>query len=309
MSISQRIDALTALKADRLTDTPPAPTSCKIGLTDRCNFQCRYCAHSKLAHEAKDMSYSLYTMLLHKLREAGVSQLGLFYLGESLLLPWLNVAVRDAKAAGFINVFVTTNGSLAIPATVERLMNAGLDSLKFSLNYDTPEQMENVAGIRPEMFGIVETNIRLAHHVRETGAYKCELSASHIAYNGEQGERMKARIDKLRPYLDDVYQLPLYSQAGAAPGDEGWTPTQGNPGRIGAERRPIPCWVLFGQAHVTVNGKLSACCFDHQGLFQVGDLTAGSFMDAWHSDKFKALRRTHLAGDITGTVCEGCVQS
>src|SRR4030067_1096561 len=140
MNIIERIDTLTKLEADHLTETPPAPTSAKVGLTDRCNFKCRYCAHSKMTH-ARDMDYSLYAELLHKLRDAGVSQLGLFYLGESLLLSWLGLAIRDAKAAGFANVFVTTNGSLGGPPLVAHLMDAGLDSLEVSLNYHPPDQM------------------------------------------------------------------------------------------------------------------------------------------------------------------------
>jgi hypothetical protein len=153
----------------------------------------------------------------------------------------------------------------------------------------------------------VNSNIIKAREIRECGGFHCELSASYIRYNGEQGKRMDARIDSLLPYLDNIYALPLYTQAGSAPGDEGWTPTRGNPGRVGAERHPMPCWVLFSQAHVTVEGKLSACCFDHEGKFQVGDLVEQSFMEAWHSDEFRALRRAHLASDVTGTVCEGCI--
>jgi radical SAM protein with 4Fe4S-binding SPASM domain len=253
------------------------------------------------------MDYSLFTEIMAKLRVAGVSQLGLFYLGESLLLPWLGMAIRDAKAAGFTNVFVTTNGSLATPLNVEHLMSAGLDSLKFSLNYDSPEQMADVAGVNPLVWENVNRNIVAAREIRDTMGYKCELSASHIRYNGEQGERMNARIDSLLPYLDTIYTLPLYNQIGEAPGDSGWSPIQGNPGRVGAERHPIPCWVLSSQAHITVDGKLSACCFDHAGQFIVGDLTTGSFMDAWHSEEFKALRRAHLAGDISETACRACV--
>jgi MoaA/NifB/PqqE/SkfB family radical SAM enzyme len=308
MNIIQRIDHLTELKPEQLSETPPAPTSCKIGLTDRCNFKCKYCAHSKIEH-ARDMDYQLFTEIMVKLRTAGVSQLGLFYLGESLLLPWLGMAIRDAKAAGFTNVFCTTNGSLATAPIVEHLMDAGLNSLKFSLNYDTREQMADVAGVDPNVWEKVNRNIAAAREIRDTMGYKCELSASHIKFNGEQGERMNARIDNLLPYLDNVYQLPLYNQAGEAPGDPGWTPIQGNPGRVGAERHPIPCWVLFAQGHITVDGKLSMCCFDHCRQFIAGDLTTGSFMDAWHSETFKALRRAHLAGDVSNTACRDCITS
>ena len=39
----------------------------------------------------------------------------------------------------------------------------------------------------------------------------------------------------------------------------------------------------------------------------MGDLKEESFMDAWNSQKFMALRQAHLNKDITGTACENCV--
>jgi hypothetical protein len=39
----------------------------------------------------------------------------------------------------------------------------------------------------------------------------------------------------------------------------------------------------------------------------MGDLNTMSFREAWHSDKFRALRRANLAEDVRGTVCEKCL--
>lgn len=306
-TIVERIDTLTAPTPDRLVENPPSPPSCKIELTTRCNFSCKYCAHSKSQRPPADMDWDLLMTLFEKLRGAGIRQIGLFYLGESLLLKWLPSAIRAARQIGFEHIFITTNGSLAAPDVVQQLMGAKLDSLKFSLNYSDAKQMAEVAGVCPGTHELVNSNVRLAHHMREKLGYRCELSASYINYDGEQGERMAARIDALRPYLDSVYALPLYTQAGAADSNPDWQPTRGNPGRIGAERHPVPCWVLFNQAHVTVDGKLSACCFDHDRVFEVGDLTRDTFDKAWNNEAFRMLRRAHLSGDVSGTVCEKCI--
>jgi radical SAM protein with 4Fe4S-binding SPASM domain len=64
---------------------------------------------------------------------------------------------------------------------------------------------------------------------------------------------------------------------------------------------------LFTEGHVTWDGKLSACCFDHDGRFHMGDLTKQAFMEAWHSPAFQALREAHLRRNVKGTVCEKCV--
>jgi radical SAM protein with 4Fe4S-binding SPASM domain len=64
---------------------------------------------------------------------------------------------------------------------------------------------------------------------------------------------------------------------------------------------------VFTEGHITWDGKLSACCFDHDGRFHMGDLTAIPFMEAWNSVAFQHLREAHLNRDVRGTACETCV--
>jgi hypothetical protein len=39
----------------------------------------------------------------------------------------------------------------------------------------------------------------------------------------------------------------------------------------------------------------------------MGDLNVESFMQAWHSEPFRRLRRANLDTDVRGTVCEKCI--
>jgi radical SAM protein with 4Fe4S-binding SPASM domain len=135
----------------------------------------------------------------------------------------------------------------------------------------------------------------------------CGLFASSILYDGEQQARMQAAVDEIIPYVDEHCYLPPYGQAGLTSGAKGTRATAGNQGRIGALRKPLPCWSLFTEGHITYDGRLSACCFDHEGRFNMGDLHTTPFRDAWRSAKFQALRRANLAEDVTGTICEKCI--
>jgi len=64
---------------------------------------------------------------------------------------------------------------------------------------------------------------------------------------------------------------------------------------------------VFTEGHITWDGKLSACCFDHNDTFTMADLTKTPFMEGWNSEKFQALRLSHLKKDIIGTPCEKCL--
>jgi len=311
MSIIEKIDNITRIPVEYRNTILPAPRSVKIELTGKCNFKCHFCARSQKLRDMKEMDRDLFERLLLEMREAGVEEIGLFYLGESFMCKWLEEAIHFAKhTAGFPYVFLTTNGSLATPERVDRCMVAGLDSLKFSLNYADESQFVEIARVKKKLFHTMLSNIKDAHRVRKTHGYKCGLYASYIQYDGEQGKRMEAMAKEMEPYVDELYALPLYNQAGLVTEQEkehGWTATAGNRGRLDALREPLPCWAVFTEGHITWDGVLSACCFDHDGRFHMGDLTSKSFMKAWNSTKFQELRAAHLKKDVTGTVCEKCV--
>ena len=315
MSITQRIDAVTRITAAFATETPPPPRSVKIELTARCDYNCFFCASGQRLRDRQDMDINLFKQLAKDIRSAGVEELGLFYLGESFLLDWLPDAIRFAKHdCGFPYVFLTTNGRLATPERIRTCIEAGLDSLKFSFNHSDADQFTEVTGIAPENYQTVLANIRAAKTVRDdiqtqTG-HRCGIYASSILYDGEQQERMQTAVADIIDCVDEHYYLPLYNQGSLtteASTRHGYIPTAGNQGRIGALRAPIPCWSAFTEGHVTYDGFLSACCFDHSTAWQMGDLKTTPFMDAWHSEPFRALRRAHLNKQLSGTPCQQCV--
>lgn len=309
-TITDRIDAITGISEARKQPAPPCPKAVKIELTARCNFNCAFCATGYKLRDKRDMDWDFYCDLLRNLKASGVEEVGMFYLGESFILPWLPEAVAEARKVGFPYIFLTTNGSLSTPDKVEACMAAGLNSLKFSLNYADQAQFEDIAQVKGVYFQRMLDNVKAAYDIREKGGYDCGLFASYISYDGDQGARMQALIEEVRPYLDEIYALPLYSQAdltGSENADAGWQVRAGNPGRLDNMRTPLPCWALFTEARVTYDGQLSACCFDHDGRFHMGDLKENSFLDIWQSEKFQALRQAHLKKDVRGTVCEQCV--
>jgi len=305
--ITDRIDRITFIPETYRKALPPVPKSVKIELTARCDFQCFFCASSFRLREKKDIDWDFYTRIIKQMREAGVEELGLFYLGESFIYNRLVEAIQYAKEIGYPYVFLTTNGRLATPERVEACMKAGLDSLKFSLNNATPEQFQEVTRVKANEFYTIIDNIKAAHQIKQAGGYSCGLYASSIQYDGEQQERMEKTVAEILPYVDQHYWLPLYGQAGLTSGAKGTQPSAGNQGRIGALRPPLPCWALFTEGHITYDGHLAACCFDHDGRFNMGDLNHMHFMEAWQSVIFQNLRQANLDQNVVGSVCEKCI--
>lgn len=311
MSITARIDAVTLVQ-----DTSPVakpPRAVKVELVGRCNYRCGFCAlRTRLEQPKMDMDFALFARLAQEMRDFGVEEVGLFYLGESTLNPDLLVAAcLEAKRVGFPYVFLTTNGSRLTPAVAERLMAAGLDSLKFSINAASDEQFAQVMAVAPRLYHHAIANLQAARKIRDAGGYRTGLYASSIRFDGTQQEQMEALLAKdVLPYVDEHYWLPLYSMGSFATQREaelGYKPIAGNQGRWGALRPPLPCWSVFTEGHITYDGKLSACCFDACGTWAMADLTKVDFATGWNSAAFVALREAHQRKDVSGTPCEGCL--
>jgi uncharacterized Fe-S cluster-containing radical SAM superfamily protein len=313
-AITERIDNITRIPAARLRAAPPAPKSVKIEISPRCNYRCGFCALRTREVQPKwDMDFELFKRITRQMREAGVEEIGVFYLGESFMNPRLLVdcIAYLKRELAMPYVFLTSNASMAFPEAVEACMEAGLDSLKWSVNAADQEQFEKIMGVSGKLFHAALDNIRAAREVRDRGNYKTGLFASSIRYDGLQQTKMEQLLTgHVRPHVDEHYWLPLYSMGAFATQREeqlGYRPTAGNQGRIGALRDPLPCWSAFTEGHVTAEGMLSACCFDATANWAMGDLNRQSFMEAWNSEAFVGLRAAHLRKDVRGTVCENCI--
>lgn len=307
MTITSRIDAITAIGTKYRGTVLPAPKSVKIEITAACNYRCGFCVKS-LRAESGTMDRALYSRLLREMYAAGVQELGVFYIGESFTCDWLADAIREAKEIGFPYVFLTTNGSVAYPEKVEACMEAGLDSLKFSVNFADLTQFREVTKVKAGLYKSALANLRAARRIRDEGKYACGIYASSIAFDGEQGEKMAQLVaEHVEPFVDEFYWLPLYGMGGAAKAS-GWQPQPGNPGRLGAMRPPLPCWSVFTEGHITATGMLSACCFGKgaDDDLVMADLNEVDFLTGWNSGAYQMLRQAHLSEDVSGTACAEC---
>ena len=232
MSITDRIDSITRIPAAYQHATLPAPKSVKIEISPRCNYRCGFCALRTREVQPKwDMDFELFKRVTREMREAGVEEIGVFYLGESFMNPRLLVdCIRYLKRdIAMPYVFLTSNASMAFPEAVDACMQAGLDSLKWSVNAADETQFEKIMGVAGKLFHRALENIKSTWEIRRDKGYKTGLYASSIRYDGEQQQRMEALLDaRVRPYVDQHYWLPLYSMGAFATQREeqlGYRPT------------------------------------------------------------------------------------
>lgn len=300
-TIPEKIDAHTHIPSEKLILKPPFPDSIKIEITSRCNFNCSFCAVRTSKRMKGDINKEFLYKTLKEAKQIGVKEIGMFLLGESMLVPKLAEYIRYAKQyVGIDYVFLTTNGFLCTLDKLERLVAAGLDSIKFSVNAPTADQYHVMHGI--DGFNKVVANIREFAEWRQ----KNNITSIRTCVSSIRGEKeypdAKIFREMISQYVDDFYYLPLYNQAGHVAGK-----VVGNPGRLENLANPVPCWALFNAAKITWNGWLTACCFDHDERFEIADLNNTSLLEAWHHPKFVELRKQHLENNLKNSLCTKCL--
>lgn len=302
-NITNRISRTFNIPTEYLSETPPSPKSVKIEVTSRCDFKCFFCEHTFRDDDHADIDQELLYRLLREMAEAGVEEVGLFWIGESMLVKALPKYVAYAKSLGFSNVYLTTNGRLATPKRIDALLEAGLDSIKFSVSGSNKQNYINVTGVNA--FDKVLSNLKYLHKKRGSSKKPGIFASSYLDIANP--DEYKA-IDKLiSPYVDEHYPLRLYGNRQIA-NQEGVVQVVRMPDE---QRRRLqemlPCWPLFTLPHINQDGQMSACFCDPDEKLFMADLKKVSFMEGWHSEKFRALRRAHLARDVASTPCENCI--
>ena len=312
-SIFNRLDRVQKIPPKFMGEILPAPIAVKIELSPRCNYHCKFCAlEDRNGSPQKDMDWNLFKKMTIDMKEIGVEEIGLFFIGESFINPDLLInAIRYLKRdLEFPYVFLTSNASIAYPHLVKQCMEEGLDSLKWSCNAADDEQFEKLMGVSSINLKRACNNIVQSYYIREKNRFKTKLYASSIMYDNNQPSHMNTILTEyILPFVDNHYWLPLYTMATAGNRESGLglVPVAGNPGRHDDPVAPIPCWLLFTSGHVMADGRLTACGYDSIGTWTMGDLKTQSFMSVWNSKEFQGLRGAHLSGNIAGTKCESCL--
>lgn len=98
-SITQRIDAATLVPAELRATILPPPKSGKIELAGDCNLGCAYCSRT-ISPNTGEMDRALYSSIIREMVGIGIRSVGMFFIGESMLVRWLPAAIEEARALG-----------------------------------------------------------------------------------------------------------------------------------------------------------------------------------------------------------------
>jgi organic radical activating enzyme len=284
---------------DFYVEDPPMPKNMMVELTNACNHACVFCANPHMTRKARRIDRRLLERVMAEARALGVEELGFYTTGDPFVHKDLAALTKHGKELGYRYLYISTNGALATPDRARAVIDAGMDSIKFSINAGSRETYALVHG-RDE-FDLVMRHLRFVSEYRRTLGRPLGLFVTCVVTNPMRHELEAFRRD-LGSLVDEVSFNECGIQSGQMTAAQALLSAGATPPRAENGICPLP----FNRLHVTCEGYLTLCCVDYQNYLTVGDLGESSLQEVWHSSVAREARRQHIEGRLEGTLCGNC---
>ncbi|MFN0043431.1 MAG: radical SAM protein, partial [Alphaproteobacteria bacterium] len=189
------------LDVERRSTTPPLPAKIGIEINNSCNHKCFFCQNPTMVRPRRVMDDAMVVRVLREAYDAGIRQVSFYSGGEPFLNRQLPAYVAEAKKLGFDYVYLSSNGGKAVSARLEPVLEAGVDSIKFSVNAGDRETYALVHG-HDEFEDVMRNIAFVSDYRRRTGKLK-RLFVSFVETELSRGgfETLQNRVG---PLVDEV---------------------------------------------------------------------------------------------------------
>ncbi len=282
---------------------PPLPINdLRLELSNRCNHACIFCAHRKMTRPKRNMDEGFAYRIIREAYEAGFRGVGFYASGEPFMTRKLADYVRYAKETGFTYVYIDSNGGAVGFEQIKEVIDAGLDSIKFSINGTNAENYKLIHG--RDDFEKVIRNLKRTYEYKRELKRKLNVFVS-FAVTRFTEQSLNDFVSTYKDYADDIITDNVIDMGGYLPEVRKYLSTEIDTDFV--KGMSVPCYTLWNTFIVTCEGYVTACCADFQNYFAYANLNEESIVEAWHNPYITQLRKEHLAGKIKGTPCETCV--
>lgn len=305
----------TSMKRVILGEAAPldTPFTVEIFPTNVCNFRCVYCAQStrpaRLAPEY--MSFAVFKAAMDSIRQfpRKIKLLLIAGLGEPLLHPDIAKMVAYAKKQEIAETIrIITNASLLTEEMSKRLIAAGLDSLKISIQGLTDEKYEEMCGRKVKVQDILRN---IDYFYRHKSHCSVNIKIISNAFETASDEQRFYEMFGNSCDIINIEHLAAYQEEVDYAGIGVKTGVSQTRGSQEGHKNAI-CQFPFFFCSVYPDGTVIPCClltFSKFSKFSLGNVTKDSLYTIWNTT-MDPLRLTLLSGKRhTLPVCADCSEA
>ncbi len=275
------------------------PIALNIESTNLCNLQCFFCPREESSKGIGSMDYALFCKIIDECAEKGPLKLiNLHKDGEPLAHPRIYDMVRYIADQGAAEEFgFTSNGILLDEKREEKLLEAGINKISFSIDATSEDAYERSKGRRK--YEVVRDNV--SRFLRnKPDCVKVAVKFIRMQENaGEEDEFVALWKDRGAEIILSEYHDWSGSVRDSSLHDNslhGIFPVSEN-----------ACENPFYSLAVNWDGTVSICCVDWDSQALVGDVHTQTLAEIWQGEKMRRVRELHLQGRAClVAACAGC---
>ncbi|OUV99009.1 MAG: hypothetical protein CBD02_00125 [Candidatus Pelagibacter sp. TMED142] len=298
-----RYEKLSVKKKQKIA---AVPKNALIELTNACNHACVFCFNPEMKRKTKGLDFKIFEDFIKNSIKEGLEEVGLYSTGEPFMTKNLEKYVKKAKELGAKRVYITSNGALASIDKVIKCIDAGLDSIKFSINAGSRETYKIIHGY--DDFDKVIKNLSDIYNYKLKNNINFKIFGSFVITNITLEEK-DMFIKNYGNFFEDIFFQKARNQGGRTLDKRNTITSNIKSKEIKDSSKKLkPCGMLWDRLHLTAEGYLTACCEDYEN-----DLVYKKFnnkekvFDQFNNAKIQNLRKMHLNSKLDGTICKGCL--
>ncbi len=259
---------------------PVAFSLTTVGLetNNTCNLRCQHCpVPGEMTRPKGIMSFSVFKNIIDS--NPSLSRIYLTDWGEPLLHPEIIEMIAYAHSKGK-HISLTTNGTLLDRLMGEKLIKAGLNLIKVSID-GGPQTYEKIRGFP---YSKIKRNLHEFLRLREEMGSRIWVEVTMVVYDETIGE-VETFLAEWKNKVDAVNFQPRFFT---------WP-----------RAKRSACRDLWRLLVVLWDGRITPCCADYDGELVVGRVDDKNLQDIFNSPALRSLRRQHLKKAWSG-LCARC---
>lgn len=252
------------------------PKYIEIETTILCNAKCWFCPQSNTLRQPNFMEDWVWRKIVDETRGIGAIYRP-FLLNEPFFdrrMPLISAYIKQDPTAG---LEFNSNGSVLTPAVADRIIETGVDAVRFSVDGYYRETFDESRGLSyDQVYANVKYFLKAA---RESGK-EIVTEVRMIRFPGTEAEQVEfqqfwEQHGPTRVVFTELYAYPWEGQTAAV---------------------NLPCPKIENELFFYVDGTATLCCWDSVGRAIVGDVKTQHALEIWNGEKMKGCRTLLDAG-------------
>lgn len=283
---------------------PEFPLYLMLEQTYACNLECPSCIHSlpqdkkRFNTDVGVMPRSLFDKIILEGEKNNCPSIAFQVNDEPLLVKDLPERVAFAKEHNFMDLILTTNGTLLTPQKIKDLIEAGITRILISLDAATEETYKKVR-VGGDFSQVIENIKFMAEYKRENKLIVPVTRVSFVTSSLNIHEK-ELFLEKFSGLFDYIEFQGLWEYYDAS---ESLRPE-------GAEKNTdFLCAQTWRKFIVRPNGDVLPCCSFYGYEIVLGNLTNTSIKEIFNGGRTNELRQEGKEGNYKNPTCISCSKS